>query len=291
MIYYQDKTITIRTMNSSDPTVFTEGEIDLEKLPNRIANKVAGLKWDCDDMGESGSTILLFDEMVLKVEQISRSSINEKLLLEWLDGKLPVPKLIEAETQEGYSYLLMSKLPGEMACSSMSLRDIETTIIALAKGLKMLWKIDVADCPCTNTVNDKIIEARYNIDNDLVDIDDFNPETFTTEGFKDVEDLYSFLDKNRPAEDLVFTHGDYCLPNIFIDGGEVKGFIDIGSGGIADRWQDIALCARSLQFNCVEHAGYGDYNDITYKTMLFDELGIPPNEEKIRYFTLLDELF
>jgi len=264
---------------------------DLNKLPKIISNKITGMKWTCDEIGMSGSTILLFDEMVLKIEKISRSSEHEKLLLGWLDGKLSVPKIIETATHDGYSFLLTSRLHGEMACSENSLQNIEDTVAALVTGLKMLWQIGISNCPCTNTIADKLIQAEYNIKNGLVDMDDFNPETFTTEGFNDVPDLYRHLDRNRPAEDLVFSHGDFCLPNVFVSGSNITGFLDWGNGGIADRWQDIALCARSLRSNCIEYAGYSEEEYQKYKSLLFNELGFGPDEEKMRYYVLLDELF
>ena len=264
---------------------------DLSKLPEAISSKITDRKWDCDNIGMSASTILLFDEMVLKIEKISRSSKHERMLLGWLDGKLPVPKIIEAETRNGYSFLLMSKLPGEMSCSDNSLQNIENTVKALANGLKMLWQIDITNCPYSNVVSEKLIQAKYNIENDLVDIDNFEPETNGYEGFVGISDLYDYLDQHHPTEDLVFSHGDFCLPNVFISGCETTGFIDLGNGGIADRWQDIALCVRSLRHNHMEYSGYGENDYHKYKTLLFQELGIEPNEEKIRYYILLDELF
>ena len=264
---------------------------DLTKLPKEISNKIAGLSWNGDDVGMSDSTIMLFDEMVLKVEAVSRSSENERKLLDWLDGKLSVPKIIEAKIQDNYSFLLMSKLSGEMACSDNSLQNIEDTVKALAKGLKTLWQIDITDCSCSNVVSEKLVQAKHNIENNLVDINDFNPETFNSEGFADIPDLYNYLDRNRPTEDFVFSHGDFCLPNIFVSGDEIKGFLDWGNGGIADRWQDIALCVRSLRHNYMEYAGCGETEYQKYKSLLFQELAIEPDEEKIRYYILLDELF
>jgi len=263
----------------------------INKLPEAIATKIAGLDWACDDVGMSGSTILLFDEMVLKIEKASRSSKHEKLLLGWLNDKLPVPKIIEAATQDGYSYLLMSKLPGEMSCSDNNLNNIEDTIIALAKGLKMLWAIDIVDCPCSSTVSDKLAQVKYDIDNDLVDMDNFDIETFTTEGFADVSDLYNYLDQNRPDEDLVLSHGDYYLPNIFLSGGDISGFLDLGNGGVSDRWQDIALCVLTLRSGHMRFANRGEEEYQRYKSLLFSELEIEPDEEKIRYFILLYEFF
>lgn len=95
---------------------------------------------------------------------------------------------------------------------------------------------------------------------------------------------------NRPDEDLVFSHGYFCLPNIFLKDDKVSGFIDLGNMGIADRYQDIALCYRSLNNNLAGAYGgkvYGKIDD----NLLFDCLGITPDYEKIRYYILLDELF
>lgn len=52
-----------------------------------------------------------------------------------------------------------------------------------------------------------------------------------------------------PEEEPVLSHGDYCLPNLFAMGHTLSGFIDLGRAGTADRWQDIALCYRSLKHN------------------------------------------
>lgn len=89
----------------------------------------------------------------------------------------------------------------------------------------------------------------------------------------------------------MLTHGDYCLPNILTDGKKITGYIDLGKTGPADRWQDLALCMRSLRSNFNgryngghAHKGYDD-------RMLTDALGIPVDEEKQRYYLLLDELF
>jgi kanamycin kinase/aminoglycoside 3'-phosphotransferase-3 len=264
---------------------------NLNNLPERIANKIIGLNWTYDDVGMSDSAILLFDDMVLKIEKVTRSSENEKKLLSWLDGKLPVPKIVEAASQDDYSFLLMSRLPGSMACSDASLHAIEDTVVALANGLKQLWSVDIKDCPCSSTVSDKLAQVKYDIENGLVDMDNFDIETFTTEGFADIHDLYNFLDKNRPTEDLVFSHGDFYLPNIFVSGSEIMGFIDLGNGGVACRWQDIALCVRTLRSRHMRFANRGNDEYQKYKSILFRELGIEPDEAKIRYYILLYEFF
>ena len=39
------------------------------------------------------------------------------------------------------------------------------------------------------------------------------------------------------------------MPNVFADGDRISGFIDLGKAGKADRWQDLAICYRSLKHN------------------------------------------
>ena len=44
-------------------------------------------------------------------------------------------------------------------------------------------------------------------------------------------------------------HGDYCLPNIILDGDKLSGFIDLGNGGVGDRHIDLFWGAWTLFFN------------------------------------------
>lgn len=100
--------------------------------------------------------------------------------------------------------------------------------------------------------------------------------------FNSPEELYKYLISNQPDEEIVFSHGDYCLLNVFFNEGNVTGFIDLGRAGMADKWQDIALCVRSLQYNLQNNK---------YTDLLFKYLEIEPDYEKIKYYILLDELF
>ena len=124
-------------------------------------------------------------------------------------------------------------------------------------------------------------------------MENVEPDTFGEDGFRDPEELLAWLYENRPEEELVLSHGDYCLPNIFGRKDEITGFIDLGKTGIADKWCDIAICYRSLSHN---YSGrYGQRFDVVCSEyddrQLFRELGVEPDWEKIRYYILLDELF
>ena len=219
----------------------------------------------------------------LKIARADDEMRRERDLYNWLNGRLPVPEVKYWREQDGLAYLLTTEVPGRMTCDSPEDRvaaPVENTVRLLADGLLMLQAVDIADCPFDNTLDNKLAGAMRNIENGAVDTADWNDNNT----FESPAALHNWLTANRPPEDLCFTHGDYCLPNVFIDGAAVTGFVDFGRGGIADKWQDIALCLRSLRYNL------GDIEDM-YIDLLFSRLGIAPDWEKINYYILLDELF
>lgn len=99
-----------------------------------------------------------------------------------------------------------------------------------------------------------------------------------------------WLKKNKPKQELVFSHGDLCLPYIFLKDGRVSSFIDLGDSGIGDKWRDIALCYRSLKHNFDGTYGGRAVEDFN-PNWLFEVIGLKPDWEKLRYYILLDELF
>lgn len=111
----------------------------------------------------------------------------------------------------------------------------------------------------------------------------------TAYGFPSAASLLNWLERNRPPEEPVFTHGDCCLPNLFLDHGGSAWFLDLGRAGIADAYTDIALCLRSLRQNLAGVYG-GKIRPTISEQVFFSALGLRPDEEKLRYYTLLDEL-
>lgn len=277
----------------------------LPDLPARIARMVRGKDFHTDDVGkEEGSRVFLFDDMVLKVERLDGiEAVNDRIertvgMMRWLADKLPVPEVLHAESDGSLHYLLMSRIEGRMACHGFWLERPEELIELLAQALRMVWNVEISDCPRTITLDEDLAIAQKRVELGLVDGADTEPGTFGPGGFDNPQALLEWLIANKPPLDPVLSHGDFCLPNIFLRSNEeddrhgsgISGFIDFGSTGIADRWKDIALLTRSLEHNFdgsyggIPYPGYDPYS-------LFDALGIEPDWEKIRYYRLLDELF
>jgi len=249
-------------------------------LPQAILKHVKDMTYEINEIGQSRAQIYHFSkrdrEYFLKIEKSNAEFQHEQEMMKWLYKKLPVPKVV-AQCEEGdFDYLLMTKMFGTMACADDYLKKPEELVRILAEGIKALQSVKVWRCPYTCTIENKLALAKIRIEKG--EIDDWEESV----RFKTPQELYEYLVKNQPKEEFVFSHGDYCLPNLFFDHGKVTGYIDLGRSGVADKWQDIALCVRSLTFNLKSNS---------YNKLLFECLGIEPNEEKIEYYILLDELF
>lgn len=255
-------------------------------FPQKIKDFIGNKKYERDSVGMSDSQVILFDDMVLKIQQSNSETANEVQMMKWLRNIVPVPELIAAETENDTSFILMSKIKGKMLCDEAFTNNPEKLLSLLSDGLKQLWSIDIKNCPCNNTLDFKLAAARFNVENGLVDIDNTEPETFCENGFQSPEELLKWLEENKPEEELTLTHGDFSLQNIFAENDKISGFIDLGKAGIADKWQDIAICYRSLK-----HIFSSKQNDKFHPDMLFEKLGIEKDEEKLKYYILLDELF
>ncbi len=261
---------------------------DFMNLPTAVAEKIEGKAYQRNDIGRSDSLVLVFDDMVLKIEKTSEISDNEYAMLRWLEGKLPVPHVITFEQENGYNYLLMTKLSGSMACEKR--QSTAAVVRGLAAGLKMLWALDISDCPKKQTVTEKLMQAKRRMESGCLGghAPDGSSDVY---GCSDFASLYAYLSENRPEEALVFSHGDYCLPNVFLSGESVMGFLDLGSAGIADKWYDISLCLWSMHYNFCELGDMAEKEFEKVKALLFAELGMAFDEKKVRYYNLLDEFF
>jgi len=261
---------------------FTQKE--LNNFPYKIREKIKNFEIKKNSVGQSTANIyqcISYNKTYfLKIDSKDGELYNENISIKWLSDKVPVPNIIEWDSDQKNDYLLTSKINGLMLCDDYYLANPKLAVSVLSKGLKLLHSIDINNCEIKNNLDSKLLLAKANIQKKLVDIDNWEEETKNQ--FSSPDLLLEYLYDTKPKEDLVFTHGDYCLPNIFGLGDEITGFIDLGRAGISDKWQDIALCIRSLRHN---------FNSNEYDDLLLGELGIEKDMDKFNYYILLDEFF
>ena len=263
--------------------------LQLSQLPAAIRQHVEQKPYTQNTIGLSGAGVLVFDDCVLKTAPADSVSARESAMMSWLQDKLPGPRVIHSTVENGLSYLLMSRLPGEMSCDTRYMTHPELLLPLLAKGLKGLWQVDTIGCPCRFGLDERLMLAEENVRLGRCETERVEPTTYGPGGFRDPAHMLQWLNDHRPPMDPVLSHGDFCLPNLFLQENAVSGYLDLGFCAVADRYQDIALCYRSLCHNA--DGSYGPvYPDLQPKK-LFDALQITPDWEKIRYYILLDELF
>lgn len=250
-------------------------------LPEEIKQFVRNMEYIKEGGGKSKADVYkIFDSektYYLKAEKRCDETIREHEMYKWLKGKIPVPEVISECFENGMDYLLIENVKGNMLESKYYRNNPELLVKLAAEGLNLLWEVPVSECPFDASIESKLNKVKKRIDNGIkVRVD----KNIYTDGFSNEQDVYEYLISNMPKEDKVLSHGDYCFNNYFAYNDHISGFIDMGRGGVGDRYQDIALCVRELM----------NY-DKTYTELLLSYLNIRPDYEKIRYYILLDELF
>ena len=259
------------------------------QIPASIKKHIGFQRSILDDVGRSDAKVLMFDNMVLKIQPDSNMAGNEHRMMRWLQGRLQVPEIIEEAYVDGTRYLLMTRMPGRYLCDAAILDNQPLLAEMVAEGLRKLWAVDITGCPANRTLDEKFKEIEAGIRNGSIIMDDARQEdTYGPGGFASPSALFDWLVKHRPEEEKVLIHGDYCLPNLFCDGSRLTGFIDLGQAGVADKWVDIEMVSWSMWANSTGQFG-GKHRPFDRK-MLFDALEMQPDDEKIRYYSLLSEL-
>lgn len=220
-------------------------------LPEIWRARLAGYDAAPQTIGMSGAEVYRLaadgrDPLFLKTEPVTPFSElqGEAARLLWLRSqRIPCPGVIGTAEHGERTWLLMSAVPGRDLASSPELPD-ESIIRLSANALLRLHQLDWKQCPFDHRAKFRVAEAKRRLDGGVVDAEDLD------EPGGNLAELFDRLAATiPPSEDLVVAHGDACFPNFMADKDRFTGFIDCGRLGVADRWQDLALVARSLEFN------------------------------------------
>ena len=184
----------------------------------------------------------------------------------WKDDFVACPTAPQVVTffhQEGDTqYLLTERVPGRSASSGFPEEEKPELTRLLAMGLRQIHALSPAGCP-GNCRAEMLISATRTW---------LHSGGFLEEDAQELQDKLLQLDAaSLPTEDLVFTHGDYCLPNIMVDGNRLAGSIDWGYAGVGDPYRDFVAAEYSVRRNLEEE----------YVPQFFKEYGVEPEQEKM----------
>ena len=89
------------------------------------------------------------------------------------------------------------------------------------------------------------------------------------------------LERTCPeSEAVVVCHGDYCPPNVMVEGWVATGYVDLGELGLADRWWDLAVATWSATWNL----GPG------YEDLFLRDYGVERDYHRVEFYRLLYDL-
>lgn len=260
-----------------------------KELPPPISQLVQFDSFQPYEIGESASEVFQVtlregSQGFLKVSSSSYvlAEIQQEIsVLRWLESKLLVPKPIKYAEAEGTGYFLMTAVEGaNLAHMRDSLAPAECMRLG-ANYLRKIHSLPISNCPFLRSLKITTALAKENLTSGLVDESDFDS---VRAGWTASELYKDLLEKMPTSEDLVFTHGDYCFPNIICERNEVNGVVDLSRAGVADRHQDIALFLRSFESKTETKP---DQKLFLRHYGLIDQI----DEGKLEFFRLLDEFF
>lgn len=224
--------------------------------------------------GEGGETLFLKSEPACVLSELP----GEVERLRWMKRlDLPGPAVLDRTTENNRHWLLMTAVPGRDLASANDLPSPQIVGI-LAMALRRLHAVPIAACPFAHPLEERVAAARNCVNLGLVDETDFDNER---QGLRATDLLADLLSTLPQTYDPVVTHGDACLPNFMAAGSHFTGFIDCGRLGVSDRYQDLALAARSIARNLGQ----------AWVEPFFRQYGVEPDRQRIAFYCLLDEFF
>lgn len=254
-------------------------------VPKLILDFLSGAEVSRDKIGESPAKVyriekkndLFFLKISKKIYSPTTFSVTrEARVLEWLNGKVNVPELIIHAENAKWECMITRGVPGRPLYRFLKERTL--VVDAFCAAIRCMHQVLVQGCPFDSGVEHRLAELEYLLEKDLVATD------VSFDAYSDIKsksDLLNYLRSNQVQEDTVFSHGDLGDSNILLDEKDNLHFIDLGRGGLADRWVDISFSYRNLN----EELSLEDAEVFVKK------LGTLDQPAKRKYFELLDELF
>ena len=174
--------------------------------------------------------------------------LTETVALSWLRDKLSVPELLCFHVDGDSQYMLMTQMEGVTGIHPEVTGDPANLVREFAKGLREVHALGTESCSLDWRMSRYFTWAEGLIENGV--LDEYIPEGETRTIFSD---QLSDIKKGMPEEeDLVFTHGDYCLPNVMFQNGRLSGYIDLGYAGVGDRYLDFVAARGTIRRNLGE---------------------------------------
>lgn len=249
--------------------------VDWAALPAEIAGSMSGFRRTAWAAPQNTAEVSRWEapDGRTAVLKVGRRLGPERDRLEWLAGRLAVPRVLGFAGSDAADFLLMTELPGRPGHDPAVLARPDRLVDDLAAVLRLVHAVPTAGCPFDARTGTLLAVAEQRASE--LRAEDLAGRYLS----RSPVDLLADLTALRPAEeDLVFTHGDASVVN-FLFGGSTTGTVDCGLAGVGDRYRDLAVAARSIGHNV---GGM-------WVPRFFASYGADHDRRRVEFFMLLDE--
>jgi aminoglycoside phosphotransferase len=197
---------------------------------------------------ERGRFVLKRDR---RPEQVALREREARVLAALRDRRPFVAGLLAHTERDGERFFLFTYLPGEDMVHALQrggLEERHQLIVEFGRTLRRIhsWQPDLPRPH--DWLGNALERATRNVSAGVI------PNPIAADSAYDGQDarrLLARLSAGRAGleNDIVFCHGDYCLPNVLVEAGRAVGVIDWPDGGYADRRYDLATALWTIGFN------------------------------------------
>lgn len=217
---------------------------DLKDFPHRVRELSVGAKIYDSSCSPEARVFYIDKGCGYFIKRAARGTLRrEAQMTEYFHGIGLSCPVVDYFT-EGEDWLITERVKGE-DLTHYTERP-EWLCDRLAELLSWLHTLSYEGCPVADRTADYLYTARENYKNGL-----FDSSLFPSGApFDNPREAMAYIEERcHSLKCDTLLHGDFCLPNIIMDGDSFSGFIDLGGAGVGDRHIDIFWAAWTLNFN------------------------------------------
>ena len=220
-------------------------------LPGKILDAIGDARVEAIRPGRRGLVsyaLAVRDGWPLRVLKVAPSdpfaALAEVDRLDWIDRRLPCPKVLASSPLPGGGHAVVLSLPpGTPALMPEHRTRASRTVEYLAQALRFVHEVPTDSCPFDaradlrlRSIRRRLIAGQYDSSVFTEPYNRYSPHR-----------LFEILTETQPRDDdLVFTHGAFGMDVALLDPTGVCGVVEWGRAGIADRYVDLACAVRSI---------------------------------------------
>ena len=221
--------------------------LDLSSLPPAIRRTVQGADITDSSCSTAARVYCVEKDGGLFLKVAAPGALKDEAMMTGVFFRLGLAaEVLDYETAGSHDYLLTRRVPGEDCIHPAHLSQPERLSALIGEQLRRLHELKPVDSRLPGRLAPYLERVRRGLA-----LGCFDPSF--------CRGLWDFASAREAQEaalagcaalkEDVLVHGDYCLPNILLDGWRFSGFVDLGGSGLADRHFDLLDGIWSLNYN------------------------------------------